>query len=118
MKINERIRSLREDKKLSQDYVADQLSLSQSQYSRRENGEIPISSMEIEKISSILKIKISEIYGELSTTETTNDIIDKNLILDKLIIQYEKRIEDKDFTISLLEKQIKLLSKGDPPLNI
>lgn len=40
MKIHETIKEIREDKKISQEVVAHNLRLSQSQYSRRESGEI------------------------------------------------------------------------------
>ena len=39
MKLHEKIKSIRENKRFSQDSIAYELGLSQSQYSRRENGE-------------------------------------------------------------------------------
>ncbi len=64
MKLHEKIKIVREDKKLSQEFVAYHLGLDQSQYSRRESGEIKFLAEEIVLISKALEVKISELYGE------------------------------------------------------
>ncbi len=121
MKVYERIKTARENKKLSQDSVAFDLDLGQSQYSRRENGEIPFSAEEIEKLSGILDTKISELYGEETNIFNSHNQkggtfgqfenyfnIPEKLIeqFEKNIEQYEKRLEEKETIISLLKEQI------------
>ena len=116
MKVYERVKTVRENKKLSQDSVAYELDLNQSQYSRRENGEIPFSAEEIEKLASVLDTKISELYGE--ETIIFNNHNQKGgafgqyvTVPDKLIEQYEKRLEEKETIILLLREQIEMLKK-------
>lgn len=114
MKVYERIKTTRENKKLSQDSVAFNLNLGQSQYSRRENGEIPFSAEEIEKLSAILDTKISELYGEETIIFNSHNqkggafgqFENYITVPDKLIDQYEKRLEEKETIISLLKEQI------------
>jgi transcriptional regulator with XRE-family HTH domain len=64
MQLHEKIRSIRENKKLSQGYLAQELGLDQSQYSRREKGEIPFVPNEIVRISKLLETSISDLFGE------------------------------------------------------
>ncbi|WP_278354083.1 MULTISPECIES: helix-turn-helix domain-containing protein [Bacteroidota] len=121
MKVYKRVKNLRENKKISQDSVAYELNLNQSQYSRRENGEIPFSAEEIEKLASVMDTKISELYGEETIIFNNHNqkggafgqIENYVTVPDKLIEQYEKRIEEKETIISLLKEQINTLKKAN-----
>jgi transcriptional regulator with XRE-family HTH domain len=109
VKINEKIKELRKIRGISQDEVACELGLSQSQYSRREKGEIKFLVDEILKISKILKVSVAHIYGEENTSftlHTQNGGVFGQYITvhEKLIEQYEKRIKEKDELIELLKK--------------
>jgi transcriptional regulator with XRE-family HTH domain len=114
MKLHEKIKYIREDRKLSQEFIAHELGLSQSQYSRREKGETKFMAEEIIKISNALQTKISELYGEESVTFTINNqsgrvagyIEQYNAVSDKLLEQYEKRIAEKDEIIQMLKNQL------------
>lgn len=114
MKVNQRIKYIRENKRLSQEAVAFQLELSQSQYSRRENGEIPFTTNEIETLADILDVKIAELYGE--ETIVFNNKNQKGgsfgqfiAVPDLLIEQYEARLKEKERIIQLLEEKISSL---------
>lgn len=102
MQVHEKIKAIREDKKLSQGYLANELGLDQSQYSRREKGEIPFVPNEIQKISKLLKISISNLFGEEILVNQKDVSID-----EKLIEQYELRIKEKKEMISLLKSKMK-----------
>lgn len=110
MKLHERVKTIREEKKLSQDSVAHELGLSQSQYSRRESGEIKFDADEIFGLSKALNTKVSELYGEETNVFSINT---QNggafgqfvTIPDKLIEQYEKRLQEKDEMIALLKNK-------------
>lgn len=52
----------RKNKNLSQEYVANALCMDVSNYSRREKGQIKITPMEWEKLSSVLEIPLESIY--------------------------------------------------------
>lgn len=114
MKIHEQVKVIRENKKLSQDFIAHELGLSQSQYSRRESGEITFNADEILQLSKTLDTKVSELYGE--ETNVFNNSNQKGgtfgqfgqfiAIPDKLIEQYEKRLQEKDEVIVFLKEQL------------
>lgn len=115
MKLHEKIKHVREEKKLSQDFIAHELGLSQSQYSRRESGEIKFIAEEVSQISKALETKIADLYGEESTVfnnynkkgDIFNQIGQYVTISDKLIEQFEKRIEEKDEIINMLKERLK-----------
>lgn len=124
MQIHEKIKSIREDKKLSQSFIAFELGLDQSQYSRRENGEIDFTAKELLTLSRKLEIPVSKLYDEETTVFNNIDQKGGNFgqyvsISEKLIEQYDlllaekdKRIMEKDKRISELELLIKEFNKN------
>ena len=109
MQVHEKIKAIREEKKLSQGYLAQELGLDQSQYSRREKGEIPFVPNEILKISKLLKTSISNLFGEETSIDQKDVRLGQNVSIDeKLIEQYELRIKEKEEMIALLKSKIKL----------
>lgn len=112
MKINEKVKIIRERKKLSQEYLANELGLNQSQYSRREKGNIPFLPNEIVKLSLLLETTISNLFGEEITVinnprENEEKFVQNFSIQNELIKQYQERIKEKDEMIALLKSQIK-----------
>lgn len=113
MKLHEKIKNVREERKLSQDYVAHQLGLYQSQYSRRESGETKFLAEEIIQLSRTLQTKISVLYSEESTVydnaDQKGDAFGQygTIMSNKLIEQYETRLMEKDQIIYDLKQQIK-----------
>lgn len=105
MQLHQKVKLIREIKKLSQDYIAHELDLNQSQYSSREKGEIPFITNEIIKLSILLETSISDLFDE-RVTALNNTI----LIHEKLIQQYELRIKEKDELIEILKGQINISS--------
>ena len=110
MQIHEKIKQIREDKKLSQVYLANELELDQSQYSRREKGEIQFVPSEIAKISKILDTTISNLFGEETNVFTVHTQNGGNFgqhisVSEKLIEQFELRIKEKDEIIHLLRNK-------------
>ncbi len=123
--IGYKIRRVREFKNLSQQYVADNLSVSQSTYSDMENGKIAVSEEKLAMIANVLDVSVDVIneYNDQvvfnSCTQSgyfnTNNInpIDKiEEIYKQLIEVHEKRItellaviEAKDKLIASLEKK-------------
>ena len=98
MKLHEKVKLLRDEKKLSQDYFANELGLDQSQYSRREKGEIQFVPEEIKKLSKLLETTISNLFGEETIIFNNNDQNGGNFgqyltIPEKLIEQYELRLK-------------------------
>ena len=61
MFIGQKIKKLRELKNLTQDYMANQLGVTQSAYSKMENGEVDIPFSRIEDIAKIFTIQPEDI---------------------------------------------------------
>lgn len=108
MKLHEKVKSLREERKLSQEFLAHELNLDQSQYSRREKGDIQFVPEEISKLSKLLETSITNLFGEETIVFNNNDQKGGNFgqyitTSEKLIEQYELRLREKDEMIALLK---------------
>lgn len=113
MKLHERVKHIREQKRISQESVAYELGMSQSQYSRRESGEVNFLAEEIGLLSQALDTKISEIYGEQANVYNSHNqkggvqhLVGNYSIPEKLIEQYELRLKEKDEVIKLLKENL------------
>ncbi len=97
--LGKRIRELRELKGFSQEYMAEQLNMHHANYWRIENGTSYPKAENLEKISSVLNVKINEIFSfehindlENIRTELKN-IIENNENLTLLIYKFVKTLE-------------------------
>lgn len=119
MEIYRKVKLIREYKNLSQEFVAHELGMSQSQYSRRETGEVPFSVVEIERLAIAFELEVSQLYNKevmmlgfsKDKQEGATSLPNYVSVPDKLIQQYEKRIEEKDEIIFLLKERIESLLK-------
>jgi transcriptional regulator with XRE-family HTH domain len=128
-KIINNIRLLRKLKDFSQEYIAFELGLSQSQYSRRENGTIQFSLPEIIKLASIFKVDpntliqndVASGYIENKNLNESKQELNDSVVIEKfdimtdfivntfdLIIQSECDITKKNLMIVNLKKRINL----------
>ena len=116
METFEKVRFFREQKKLSQEFVSTLLNIEQSQFSRRESGQIPFSINELEKLSELFDVEISEFFKEKTVIFTSNNQSGGNFgqyvsVPDRLIEQYEMRLKEKEEMIDMLKEQINQLKK-------
>lgn len=110
--IRNNIKSIRELKNYTQEYMAEELGITQAGYSKIEKGKTDISLTKISQIASILEITPDMLFqfdtkiflSNLKESKKQNPFEDASLMVKKLY-------EDK---ISLLEL---LLSKTDSELN-
>ena len=132
MKINEKIRQLREQHQLSQENMADKLGMSVTGYAKIERGEVRSNLPRLEQISEVFDMDICELlsYGESekvyfnnSVTESTNSNNSNNFLfavgndnLEKAIQQLQLIISHKDDLLAQknkiilgLEREITLL---------
>lgn len=129
MKINEKIRQLREQHQLSQENMADRLGMSVTGYAKIERGEVRSNLPRLEQISEVFDMDICELlsYGESekvyfnnSVTESTNsnnflfavgnDNLEKAIQQLQLIISHkDELLAQKDKIILGLEREIALL---------
>lgn len=133
MNINEKIRLFREDHQLSQEDMANKLSMSTKGYAKIERGETRVNFERLEQILSVFNIDIYELltYGEKGTfyinkadNNTNSQIslgngnqeIDKlNLMLshkDELLKLKEEIIIQKDLLIEHLKNELSLLKNN------
>ncbi len=120
----------RNEKEFTQKDLAEYLNISQTQYSRKEKGEVEISDEEWERISKLLEIEVDEIKEE--DIKNTNNYFENTVtsssfgniggtfycnipefLLEsqkELVEMLKKEIRQKDAEIELLKKRIDQLS--------
>jgi transcriptional regulator with XRE-family HTH domain len=116
MKIGKNIRSIRELKNYKQDYMADQLGITQRAYSKIENDEVAINVDKLYDIANILQVQVSELLPDQGKqvfnnfgNNKENGLVVNNYQTEKEL--YEKLLTQKDALISQLEKHITHLEK-------
>lgn len=102
----QKLRKIRKEKEYSQEFVAETLGLSQKTYSNIENNKSPISIDLLQEVSKLYDVEITELLNIESISKEHESEINLN---DKLIQQYEKRIEEKDYRLRQLEEENKIL---------
>jgi len=117
--VNSKIRNARSQKGYTQEYMADNLGISQKQYSRIESGESRLSLNYLEKICEQLEINPQDLFACEVKQENRNQsgglansaYLIVNEFSEKLIEQYEKRLQDKDEQIELLKSMLELTNQ-------
>lgn len=124
MKIHDKLRMVREQNKLSQEEVAEQLSMSPSGYAKIERGETKLHLDKLEKIAQIFHIDVVDLINndknicvlinENSSSSSNYYNSDNELILEneklKLSLSFqEKLIEQQKAEIALLKEMNELL---------
>ncbi len=116
--IGTRIKKLREEKNISQEKMALELELTQSNYGRLEKDDKRLTVPKILKISEVLSVNISYLFNEQTAkvihqnnNENPSAYNVENLyqnnkeITDRLIDQYEARLKEKDELIAILRNK-------------
>ncbi|MDR2204630.1 MAG: helix-turn-helix domain-containing protein [Flavobacteriaceae bacterium] len=121
--IADKIKRLRKDNGFSQEEIAEKLNISQSAYARLENGESYSWATHLEKLSEIYGVKpesfLNDDANHFSNQEqaggmafqfvgTINTI---NALSEKLIEQYEDRLQEMKDRIKELKEEIRGLKK-------
>ena len=106
--VGKKIRTLRKEKGLSQEQVADYLHVSQSTYARIESGESCSWASYLEPISELFDIQPEELIKQESVVINNNQqggggYLQINQLSEKLTAQFEARIKDKEAMIQLLK---------------
>ena len=112
MDVGTNIRKLRELKGFSQEYMSQQLKLSQRQLSRIENNETDVSLTKLERIGEILEVSLTQILGfdERFIFQNCENAFGTNqnycAFSEKEREQYEKRITHLEGEIVFLRNQL------------
>jgi len=117
MEIGSKLKKIRENKRFSQQEIADILNISQRTYSNMESNKTKIGIAQLSKLSEILDFDLLELLQEqgLVLNQNNNEFKDNsngiviNNLSEKLIDQYENRLKEKDEHIQLLKEKIKQL---------
>ena len=108
-----KLKQLRELKNFTQEYMAQQLGLSTRAYSKIETGETQLTINRLNEISTILGVDPIEALGFdhqnifNNCTQEGNIGINHINLPDKLIEQYEKRIEQLESEVLFLRALVK-----------
>ncbi|WP_144283238.1 helix-turn-helix transcriptional regulator [Chryseobacterium echinoideorum] len=130
--VKEKLIKKRNEKDFTQKDLAEYLNISQTQYSRKEKGEVEISEEEWERISKLLETEVEEIK-ETDENKYTNNYFENTVtnssfgnvggtfycnipefLLEnqkELIEMLKKENRQKDTEIELLKKRIEELEK-------
>ena len=98
--LGKRIKELREQRDLSQEYIAEQLEIHPANYWRIENGISYPKPENLEKICEILKVKPQElfVFEHLKSIDDIrselHEIINSNEDLTRLIYKFVKTLND------------------------
>ncbi|MDR1763354.1 MAG: helix-turn-helix transcriptional regulator [Dysgonamonadaceae bacterium] len=115
--IHTKLRNARLQKGFTQDYMAACLGISQKQYSRLENDNSGLTLDYLEKICKELEIDPQDLFTNDIKQENNNQqggysnsaYLIVNQFSEKLVEQYEKRLQEKDDEIKYLRS---LIDKG------
>jgi transcriptional regulator with XRE-family HTH domain len=110
-----KLKQLRELKNFTQEYMAQQLGLSTRAYSKIETGETQLTINRLNEISTILGVDPIEalgfdhqnIFNNYGTQEGNIGLNQTFNLPDKLIEQYEKRIEQLESEVLFLRVLVK-----------
>ena len=106
--IGERIRKLREEKNISQEKMAMELVLTQSNYGRLEKDDKRLTAPKLQKISEVLEVSISYLFGEKSSKviHQTNNEKAEAYNVDTIIQADKEHIQTLKNEIVFLRKLI------------
>ncbi|MCW3162805.1 helix-turn-helix transcriptional regulator [Chryseobacterium oryctis] len=98
----------RKERKFSQQDIAEHLSISQTQYQRKEKGEIGISNSEWERIAKLLEVDVEEIRENSEATNVMNNFDDSSGNIGNTNNYYnvpESLLENLQDYISMLKEE-------------
>lgn len=97
------LKKIRISKGISQEKLADLIGMTQSNYSRRENGKKEISTSEWKRIAKALDVNLEEIYEYSDNSKKIDNSIDHSNIL-KHYLNYTESLENE---IANLKEKLK-----------
>jgi transcriptional regulator with XRE-family HTH domain len=110
MGLGTKIKKIRELKNFSQDFMAQQLEMSQSGYSKIERDEVSISYDKVEKIAELLQVSMGTLVEFDERVLFQNNTIQNNVVYQQAPINFygdlKDRVEELEKTIQSLAKKI------------
>jgi transcriptional regulator with XRE-family HTH domain len=96
--IGTRIRKIREEHGIKQEYIAEEMGITQSSYGRLEKDDNRLTATKLIKIAEILNVSVSVLFGEKA-----NNVIHENKG-DNAQAQIGTIVQNRDYIISLKEE--------------
>ena len=103
--MNIRLKNLREEKKISQAYLAKELNISQPQYQRKEVGYSSFTDDEFDILSEILEVPISQIKEDAKFTQ--NNFNQKGGIAQVIYYIADKLVDEVKDLSDILKEELK-----------
>ena len=103
--VGTRIRKIREERGIKQENIADEMGITQSSYGRLEKNDNRLTVTKLVKISEILDVSISVLFGEKATNvihENKGDNAQANI--GTLVLQDKAHIESLKEEIAFLRR--------------
>lgn len=107
------LKKRREQKRVSQQELADALGISQKTYSNIESDKSIPNIFQLYELSKILDFCVVDVFNEKGLNLDNSEILKKGLsedskvkYLEKLILEKDLRIQEKDEIISQLRRQM------------
>lgn len=111
--IYQNIKSFRELKKLTREFVADELGMTVSGYSKIERGEVDITLSRLQRISEVLEVDVARLMS-FDVSQVFNFNLQQNALVQapgshaQTMHLYGNQIHEK--YITMLEKEVERLS--------
>ena len=112
MKIGEKLKTLRTSKGYTPEIVSEKIGVSKTTYGRYERNESVPDLNILENIANLYELEMFELLSDekiifnQNNKKGDNNGLVINQLSDKLIDQYEKRINEKDYIIKELKETI------------
>jgi transcriptional regulator with XRE-family HTH domain len=120
LQLGQKIKKLRELKNFTQSHIASELGITQSAYSKMEQGETEISYTKISKIAEVLGISPEEIltFNEQMIFNVMHNQTGNGFVINKGISDNEKKLYEDQIAqlkeeVSYLKKVLDKLLKSD-----
>jgi transcriptional regulator with XRE-family HTH domain len=105
------LKKARQNKGMSQETLADLIGMTQSNYSRRENGKKNITETEWKKIAKALNVNIEEIYQPLAININPDKIKETELktnLYNSSVSKYIQSLETENADLKQKIKELKV----------
>ena len=112
MHIGQKIKKLRELKNLTQSHLADELGVTQSTYSKMEQGEIEVPYSRLEKIAELLGMKPEDViaFNESMVFNVMHNQTGQGFVINNNIVtESERKLYEEQ--ISLLKSEVNHLKE-------
>ena len=104
--IGTRIRKIREERGIKQEHIADEMGITQSSYGRLEKDDNRLTVTKLIKISEILNVSVSVLFGEKATNVIHESNGDNAQAHIGTLIQDKEHIESLKEEITFLRKML------------